>query len=144
MCSTDGSVKLTDEGYLIRYFEWNKQIFEVVNAPCNLDDTKKLITAIISQAVKDFERLAAPVQRKRKADTENWHSACGLLFDDDYLIQYGDTELNFAEMLVIIGSGDGFSVPSLRKSLIAKTTQLWKAQGEILEDEFYRPNLGSL
>ena len=138
MCNTDSPLELTNEGYRIRYFEWNKHTFEVVSTPCTIDDTKKLISAIVAQAVKDFERLAPITSRKRKADIENWETARGFLFDD------GDTELNFAEMLTIVGDGDGFSVYSLRKSLVEKTTNLWALQGVILDDEFYYPNFGSV
>jgi len=126
MCPADDSIiEINEQGYEVRYFEWNKTIFKVISTSCTLTDTKVLMSAIISQAVKDFERLANPSSRKKKADIEYWETAKGFLFDDNYLIQYGDLELNFAEMLNSIAEESGFCIFSLRRSLIKKTTGFW-------------------
>ena len=106
------------EAPLIRTFEWNNSTFEVWNSPCDMDDCKKLLTAIVGQAVKDFERLAHTGARTKKASAQDWAYARGFLFDDDYFIDYGGHGLGFAEILSIIG---GFSVRSMRESLIDKT-----------------------
>ena len=88
--------------------------------------------------------MASPKARKRKADKENWITACGFLFDNEYTIPYGDIEMTFHELLAVVGNGDGFNLSSLRRSLIEKTIRFWSLQGETLDDEFYYPDLGSV
>ena len=125
----------TLDGPLIRTFEWNNTTFEVVNADCDMDDCKKLLTAIVGQAVKDFERLAHTSARTKKTSALDWSTARGLLFSDDYFIDYGGQDLGFAEILSIIG---GFSIRTMRESLVEKTTTYWSAQGIVLPDDFWQ------
>jgi hypothetical protein len=96
------------------------------------------MTEIIHQAVKDFERLALPSARKDKASRENWTTARGLLFEDDYTIDYGDIPVTFKDMLEFISTDGSFSVSSMRKSLITQTFGYWKIKGEQLEEEFWK------
>lgn len=118
----------------IRTFEWNNTTYEVWNNPCDMDDCKKLLTAIVSQAVKDFERLAHPPARTKKSSAQDWASARGFLFDEDYFIDYGGQNLGFSEVLTTIG---GFSIRSMRASLIEKTTIYWEVLGVQLPDNFW-------
>jgi len=125
-------------GPLIRSFIWNNKTFYVVSAECTIADTAKLMTEIIHQAVKDFERLALPSARKDKASRENWTTARGLLFEDDYTIDYGDIPVTFKDILEFISTDGSFSVSSMRKSLITQTFGYWKIKGEQLEEEFWK------
>ena len=96
------------------------------------------MTEIIHQAVKDFERLALVSARKDKTNRENLSTARGLIFEDDYTIEYGDIPVTFGDMLEFISTDRIFSVSSMRKSLIAQTIGYWKAKGKQLEEEFWK------
>lgn len=126
------------DGPLIREFDWNGKTFYVVNTECTVADTARLMTEIIHQAVKDFERLALVSARKDKTNRENWSTARGLIFEDDYTIEYGDIPVTFGDMLEFISTDRIFSVSSMRKSLIAQTIGYWKAKGKQLEEEFWK------
>ena len=124
----------------VRKFNWNKKDFEAISLPCNEDDTKKILSAIVNQAVKDFERLAHPEARRKKTDKESWETARGFLFEENYTIDYGDSQLTFSEILKIIGDGS-LSLTSMRRSLISKTVATWEDQGRKLDYKFYKKPL---
>lgn len=121
----------------VREFDWNGKTFYVFSSPCSEEDSVKILTAIIHQAVKDFERLAHPSQRTSKASRESWSTASKFLFDNDYIIDYGDVELNLKEMLYYINPEGSFSVSSLRRSLVSKTIEYWEKEGKKLSDNFW-------
>ena len=124
----------------VRQFIWNNRSFDVVSTPCDEDDTKKIIGAIVSQAVKDFERLAHPEARRKKSDKESWETARAFLFEDEYALDYGDLQLTFSEALKVVGDGS-LSLTSMRRSLIAKTVAAWEDQGRKLDQKFYKKAL---
>jgi len=125
------------ESPLVREFEWNGSTFFVMNTPCSSEDSIKLLTAIIHQAVKDFERLAHPSSRTDKVTRESWSTASQFLFDNNYLIDFGDLQLNLSDMLLHISPKGSFNVPSLRRSLIQKTNEYWEDKGETVPEGFW-------
>lgn len=65
----------------------------------NFEEAQYLFLKIIEQAIRDYINLAGAT---RPADSFNYHTAVGFLFDDDYLISYGGKDLSLEQILAIL------------------------------------------
>lgn len=65
----------------------------------DFEETQYLFLKIIEQAVRDFINLAGTT---RPADSFNYQTAIGFLFDDDYLINFGGKDLSLEQILAIL------------------------------------------
>lgn len=95
------------------YFVSPKDDYEV-----KPDECRYLMLKIIEQAVRDFivlEHSTAPI------DQYFYETAVDFLFDDEYLIQWGDTEIGLEHMLEFLGLEVDWA---REKALLAKEKKL--------------------
>jgi len=65
----------------------------------HIDECRYLILKIIEQAVRDFislEDSTAPI------DQNHYETACSFIFDNDYVIDYGDEQKTITDLLDIV------------------------------------------
>lgn len=63
------------------------------------DECKYLILKVVEQAIKDYLRLEKSVLPNEE---KYYQKACQFLFDDEYYIQYGNSEKNLEELLDLV------------------------------------------
>ena len=123
---------------LIREFEWNGKIYYVISTECDETDTRKLMIAIINQAVKDFERLAWPGARKDKPSIENWETARDLFFRENYHFDYGDIPITLEDMLDYISFEGAFQLSTIRARIIEQAKIYWQNKNKQLGEDFWK------
>ena len=106
--------KLTEEG-LVRYFLWNGEEYNVVNTPCTIEDCKSLLEAILRQAVNDFIKLSVKPP-KNDYYREALKTATGLLFTDDYHIEYGGMCITVRDIIYFL-TGNEPNMDMFRKGV---------------------------
>lgn len=86
---------------IVRYFLWNGREYNVQNSPCFSDDGKTLMRAIMQQAINDYVKLADK-EITREDDKLNYETAYGLLFNDNYTIDFGGIDITLKDMVSFI------------------------------------------
>lgn len=81
----------------------------------NDHDCKEVIHLMVKQAVSDYVHFFFPKNRKQR---KALYTAEGFLFDDDYLVQWGDSELNLEDLLFLLAeNNDPININLLREQI---------------------------
>jgi len=100
---------------LVRYFVWNDREYSVVNTPCYKDDAITIFRAILQQSVNDYIKLSSKKLTKDE-DKMNLQTAVGFLFDDDYIVNFGEIDLDARDLLFYL-TGNEPNMTIFRNSL---------------------------
>lgn len=65
----------------------------------HIDECRHLILKIIEQAVRDFLSLG---QSNAPIEQQYYETACQMIFDDDYMVDYGGEEKSLQDLLDIV------------------------------------------
>ena len=88
--------------YESRYNEtytWGNVKFKLEAFTPQQDECRLLMIKVVEQAVRDYmnlEHSAIPIEQ------QYYQTAIGFIFDDDYRVDYGSTEMSFADILTCI------------------------------------------
>lgn len=67
-----------------------------------IEDTIRLLSEILHKAVADYMKWSANPPSKSR-DREHFESAKVMLWDDDYLMRWGDQEISLATICEVLG-----------------------------------------
>lgn len=115
-----------------RYNTWykigNNGLFFLAEHTPNLEECRLVLLKIIEQAKRDLINYAdATLSVKR----EIWEEARQFLFDDDYLIMWGDQEMSLQH----IGQILGLEVQWMREKLVKEIIRISKRRKKYAEEE---------
>ncbi len=114
-----------------RSFQWNNKLHEFECTSGTYEDARRLRIAVVSQAIKDFIFYFHPKRRKGESAIWNWETAKGLLFDDEYHIMFGDTEMSGRELIAeALGYEDinPILMEEARDNLIKQAREYWEGR----------------
>lgn len=89
-----------------RYNRWHNygEVFfyltDFRNFPVYPEQARYLLLKVIEQAIRDYISL---VHSTIPSEQQLWETARGFLFDDDYIIDWGNKEINLDEALMMLG-----------------------------------------
>lgn len=96
----------------------------------SLDDYKKLIKAVIDNAISDYCKLQHPKNRNKKNLNEDFLTAVDLFFDptfefDSFTSEVNDGNLTTQEVLSIMLDSDSIDIHHAQKHVINKSIDYW-------------------
>lgn len=94
-----------------------------------LDECRFLIKKVIEQAVRDY---AALEHAETLSDQQDYESACGFLFDDDYRIEWGGQLMSLQDLLDWVDLDQGWV---RRRARLAKENKLAKQEAKRREQD---------
>lgn len=92
-------------------------------------DYRKLMRAILCQAMDDYIKMQHPRYRKRKYEREAFWSARDLLWNDGHTLAIEDAEGNFTTLATLCAAAadrENADVENLRAYLLAESKAYWK------------------
>ena len=89
----------------VRYKEetihrWGDILFTLTPPSPTEEESRLLLLKVIEQAIRDFVNLS---NSSSPMDQISFQTAEGLLFDDEYRVNYGGGEMSLEDMLDILG-----------------------------------------
>jgi len=93
------------------------------------DDHRKLMSAVLRQAMDDYVKMQHPRHRRRKYEREAFWSARDLLWDDSCTLQIEDDEGNEMTLEALCKAAsdrENVDVEALRSYLLEQSTTYWR------------------
>ena len=92
------------------------------------EDYKKIMSAILRQAIDDYIRMQHPRYRRRKYEKEAFWSACNLLWDDNHILQIEDDEgrpMTLRALAIAAADRENVDLKRLRQYLLDESVIYW-------------------
>ena len=105
---------------------------EIDDSLIDVQDYKKLLTAILQQAIDDYVKLQHPKYRKKKYLQEAYLDAIDMLFDPEYRMlhvnnQYGKP-MSLADMVSEVMGKEVSDLEKIKEYVIDQTLEYWDAK----------------
>ena len=92
------------------------------------EDYKRIMSAILRQAIDDYIKMQHPRYRRRKYEKEAFWSACNLLWDDNHILQIEDDEgnpMNLRALAKGAANRENVDLKKLRQYLLSESVIYW-------------------
>lgn len=100
------------------------------NAPIDSQDLKRLMHAILKQAMDDYVKLQHPVTRKKKYMQEAFDSAVEMFFDSEYAFMYvkdeEDNLMTLKDLVYQLMGDDRVQVDKIKDHVINNARSFWE------------------
>jgi hypothetical protein len=100
------------------------------NAPIDKQDLKRLMHAILKQAMDDYIKLQHPITRKKKYMQEAFDSAVHMFFDSEYSFMYvkdeEDNMMSLKDLVYELMGDDRVQVDKIKDHVINSARTFWE------------------
>lgn len=100
------------------------------NAPVDHQDLKRLMHAILKQAMDDYIKLQHPITRKKKYMQEAFDSAVEMFFDSEYSFMYvkdeEDNMMSLKDLVYELMGDDRVQVDKIKDHVINSARTFWE------------------
>lgn len=100
------------------------------NAPIDKQDLKRLMHAILKQAMDDYIKLQHPITRKKKYMQEAFDSAVEMFFDSEYSFMYvkdeEDNMMSLKDLVYELMGDDRVQVDKIKDHVINSARTFWE------------------
>lgn len=101
-----------------------------INAPIDKQDLKRLMHAILKQAMDDYIKLQHPITRKKKYMQEAFDSAVEMFFDSEYSFMYvkdeEDNMMSLKDLVYELMGDDRVQVDKIKDHVINSARTFWE------------------
>lgn len=100
------------------------------NVPVDKEDLKRLMHAILKQAMDDYIKLQHPITRKKKYMQEAFDSAVEMFFDSEYSFMYvkdgEDNMMSLKDLVYELMGDDRVQVDKIKDHVIDNARAFWQ------------------